>query len=187
VNAATFRDQAFAITSEEGATSVRGVKSSAEFFDVLGIKPIIGRTFTRDDEQTGGGPGGFKVMLSYDTWQKRFGGDQNVLGRSVELDRRQYTIIGVLPQGFQFPIQAEPLDFYVTIAGDATTCRWVAAADAAARQPQHGRHCAPKVRCQHRAGTGGSLDHRREPRAAVSRDELELWRRPPTAARGVDR
>jgi putative ABC transport system permease protein len=118
--AATFRDQSFAITSEEGAASVRGVKSSAEFFDVLGIKPILGRTFTRDDEQGGGGPGGFKVLLSYDAWKKRFGGDQNVLGRTVELDRRQYTIIGVLPQGFQFPIQADPLEFYVTIAGDAT-------------------------------------------------------------------
>jgi putative ABC transport system permease protein len=120
-NAATYRDQSFAITSEEGATSVRGVKSSAEFFDVLGVKPIIGRPFTRDDEQTGGGPGGFKVLLSYDAWKKRFGGDQNVLGRTVELDRRQYTFIGVLPEGFQFPIQADPLEFYVTIAGDATT------------------------------------------------------------------
>ncbi len=86
-NAATFRDEAFAITSQEGATSVRGVKSSAEFFDVLGIKPIIGRTFARDDEQAGGGPGGFKVLLSYDTWKKRFGGDENVLGMTVDLER----------------------------------------------------------------------------------------------------
>ena len=41
------------------------------------------------------------------------------LGRTIELDRRQYTVIGVLPPGFQFPIQADPLDFYVTIAEDA--------------------------------------------------------------------
>src|ERR1700730_12651932 len=53
---AIFRDRAFALTSEEGATSLRGVKASAEFFDVLGVKPIMGHTFTRSDEQAGGGP-----------------------------------------------------------------------------------------------------------------------------------
>ena len=40
-------------------------------------------------------------------------------GRKIELDRRQYTVIGVMPAGFQFPIQADPIDFYVTIAEDA--------------------------------------------------------------------
>lgn len=116
---ALFRDRAFAITSEEGATSRRGVKASAEFFDVLGVMPIMGRNFSRADENAGGGPGGFKVILGYDFWQKHFGGDGNVLGHTIELDRRQYTVIGVMPAGFQFPIQAEPLDFYVTIAEDA--------------------------------------------------------------------
>ncbi|MGI8821196.1 MAG: ABC transporter permease [Chthoniobacterales bacterium] len=118
-NAAAFHDDGFALTGAEGASSVHGVKSTAEFFDVLGIKPILGRSFMREDEQAGGGPGGFKVILSHDAWQKRFGGAQNVLGRTVELDRRPYTIIGVLPQGFQYPIQAEPLEFYITTAGDA--------------------------------------------------------------------
>ncbi|MEP6955524.1 MAG: ABC transporter permease [Chthoniobacterales bacterium] len=118
-NAAAFHDDGFALTGAEGASSVRGVKSTAEFFDVLGIKPILGRSFARDDEQAGGGPGGWKVILSHDAWQKRFGGAQNVLGRTIELDRRPYTIIGVLPPGFQYPIQAEPLEFYITTAGDA--------------------------------------------------------------------
>src|SRR5881394_1820080 len=65
-SSAVYRDRSFALTSEEGATSLRGVKVSAEFFDVLGIKPRIGRTFARDDEQAGGGPGGFKVIISRD-------------------------------------------------------------------------------------------------------------------------
>ncbi len=116
---AVYRDRTFAITSDEGATSLRGVKSSTEFFDVLGVKPILGRSFTRDDEIAGGGAGGFKVVLSYDFWQKHFGGEKNVLGRNIELDRRQYTVIGVLPAKFQFPIQADPIEFYVTIAEDA--------------------------------------------------------------------
>ena len=116
---AVYRDRAFAITSDEGADSLRGVKVSADFFDVLGVKPTIGRGFTRADEQAGGGEGGFKVVLSRDFWRKHFGADKNVVGRTIELDRRQHTVIGVLPPGFQFPIQADPLDFYVTIAEDA--------------------------------------------------------------------
>jgi len=118
-SSAVYRDRTFALTSEEGATSLRGVKVSAEFFDVLAIKPKMGRPFSRDDEQGGGGPGGFKVIISHGFWQNHFGGDPNVLGRTVMLDRRQHTVIGVMPAGFQFPIQNDPLDFYVTIAEDA--------------------------------------------------------------------
>jgi predicted permease len=118
-SSAVYHDRSFALTSEAGATSLLGVKTSAEFFDVLGIKPRIGRTFARADEQGGGGPGGFKVIVSHDFWQKHFGGDTNVLGRTVTLDRRAHTVIGVMPPGFQFPIQNDAVDFYVTIAEDA--------------------------------------------------------------------
>ena len=116
---AVYRDRSFALTSEAGATSLRGVKVSAEFFDVLGIKPKMGRAFVRDDEQGGGGPGGFKVIISHDFWQRHFGGDPNVIGRTVTLDRRDHNVIGVMPPGFQFPISNDPTDFYVSIAEDA--------------------------------------------------------------------
>src|ERR1700730_1449128 len=115
---AVYRDRGFALTGEQGATSLRGVKSSAEFFEALGIMPAIGRTFSRDDELAGGGTGGFKVILSDDFWRQHFGGDQNVLSRTIELDRRLYTVIGVMPPRFQYPIQSHPVSFYVTIAED---------------------------------------------------------------------
>ncbi len=118
-SSAVYRDRAFALTSEAGATSLRGQKVSAEFFDVLGIKPKMGRAFVRDDDEAGGGQGGFKVIISHDFWQKHFGGDANVIGRTVTLDRREYNVIGVMPAGFQFPIQNDPIDFYVSIAEDA--------------------------------------------------------------------
>lgn len=118
-NIAVYKERSFALTGEEGASSIRGIKSSADYFDVLGIKPKIGRTFTRADEQGGGGPGGFKVIISHNFWQKNFGGDANVLGRTLMLDRRPHTIIGVLPAGFQFPIQTDPLELYITFAEDA--------------------------------------------------------------------
>jgi putative ABC transport system permease protein len=119
VSSSVYRDRTFALTSDEGASSVHGVKASAEFFDVLGIKPKMGRGFVRDDEQGGGGTGGFKVVVSDDFWKKHFGGDPGVIGRTVTLDRRPHTVIGVMPAGFQFPIQNEPIDFYVSIAEDA--------------------------------------------------------------------
>src|SRR5437588_5174324 len=118
-SSALYRTLSFALTSDEGATSLRAVKVSAEFFDVLGIKPKMGRAFVRDDEQAGGGAGGFKVIVSDEFWKKHFGGDPNVIGRTITLDRRSHTVIGVMPAGFQFPIQNDETDFYVTIAADA--------------------------------------------------------------------
>jgi putative ABC transport system permease protein len=118
-SSAVYHDRSFALTSEEGATSVHGAKVSAEFFDVLGIKPKMGRAFGRDDEQGGGGQGGFKVVIGDDFWKKHFGADPNVIGRTITLDRRPHTVIGVMPAGFQFPIQNDPIDFYVSIAEDA--------------------------------------------------------------------
>ncbi|HMG06827.1 MAG TPA: ABC transporter permease [Chthoniobacterales bacterium] len=116
---AMYRDPLFALAAAEGAQSIHGVTCSAEFFDVLGIQPIMGHAFSRADEQAGGGPGGPKVILSHDFWQKQFGGDKNVLGRTMELDRRQFTVIGVMPARFQFPIQTDPIELYATFAQDA--------------------------------------------------------------------
>jgi putative ABC transport system permease protein len=117
---AVFNDRAYALGGLDGATSIHGVKCSAEFFDVLGIKPIIGRNFERADEQAHGGPGGYKVILGDSFWHEHFGGDANVLGRTIELNRRSYSVIGVMPPRFQYPIQNEPVEFYVTIAEEAS-------------------------------------------------------------------
>lgn len=120
-NLALYRQETVALSEAGGAQSALRVKCSSDFFDVLGIKPLIGQNFARADEQAGGGPGGLKVILSYDYWEKHFGGEASVLGRTIELDRRPYSIIGVMPEHFQFPIDSEPVEFYVTIAGDAST------------------------------------------------------------------
>ena len=118
---AVYRNQAFALAGEQEAQSVRGEKVSADFFDVLGIKPILGRSFSRPDEQPGGGPGGLKVILGHDLWKHNFNSDPAVLGRVLTLDGRPYTVIGVMPAGFQFPIQTDGPELYMTIAEDAST------------------------------------------------------------------
>ena len=74
---------------------------SASFFPMLGVQPIMGRLFTAEEDQ----PGRDRVaLLSYESWQKQFGGDPNVLGKMIwrSNDRQPFNIIGVLPQDFQF-------------------------------------------------------------------------------------
>ena len=118
-NIAVHRNRVIALVDGGEAQSIRGEKVSAEFFDILGIKPSLGRNFAREDEQAGGGPGGFKVILGQTLWQRLFNRDPNILGRVLMFDNQPYTVIGVMPPGFQFPIETEGPEFYVTIADDA--------------------------------------------------------------------
>ncbi len=118
---AVYRDRTLALVDEKEAQSVRGQKVSGEFFDVLGIRPTLGRGFTRADEQPGGGPGGFKAILNYSFWQSHFNRAEDVIGRVLMLDGRPHTVIGIMPQGFQFPIQTDSIEMYITHAEDAAT------------------------------------------------------------------
>jgi predicted permease len=86
----------------DGAPAERldGEHFTYSMFDVLGVKPIMGRTFTKDEDQNGN-PAPVMV-LSYPFWQRRFAGDPNILGRKVLLDSVETTIIGVMPKGFDY-------------------------------------------------------------------------------------
>jgi putative ABC transport system permease protein len=72
----------------------------ASFLPTLGIRPIIGRNFTRDEDRPNGPP---VALLSYGLWQSRFGGDPHVVGKTIPLDGRAATILGVLPPQFELP------------------------------------------------------------------------------------
>jgi len=115
----TYRGGNYALVNDQGAQNIKGLKVSAEFFDVLGVKPAIGRGFVREDEQAGGGPGGFKVVLSHDLWMRLFNGDKNAIGRTLRIQGNSYTVIGIMPRGFQFPFETPAFEMYVTIADDA--------------------------------------------------------------------
>jgi putative ABC transport system permease protein len=73
-------------------------------FEVLGVAPILGRTFTADEDQPDHDQ---VVILSFGLWQRRFGSDQSVIGQTILLNNRSRTVIGVMPKGFQFPEVAE--------------------------------------------------------------------------------
>jgi putative ABC transport system permease protein len=79
---------------------VPGARVSAELFDLLGIQPQLGRTFTADEDRSGHES---LVVISDGLWKRQFGGDLHVLGRTVILNGAPHTIIGVMPAGFQFP------------------------------------------------------------------------------------
>ncbi len=118
---AVHRGIGFTMTGDSEPTYLNGEIISYELLALLGAKPHLGRLFTAEEEKAGGTDGGRALILSYNLWQKQFGGDPNILGRGVTLDRKLYTVIGVMERGFQFPVQAEPNEFWVTLAADSET------------------------------------------------------------------
>nr|MDQ3816658.1 ABC transporter permease [Acidobacteriota bacterium] len=90
-----------------------GAGVSINFFDTMGVKPLIGRTFLPEEGKSSG-PGA--VILSYKLWQSRFGGDPTVIGRSVKTSDGATTIVGVMPPDFKYPMFA---DLWTPLARDA--------------------------------------------------------------------
>jgi putative ABC transport system permease protein len=110
---AAYRDRAHCFSSSGVATArsfnltgrgeperVRGAAVMANYLSTLGIKPVLGRTFSADDDRPGGPP---VALISYGLWQKHFGGNADVINQSLNLDGRNYNIIGVMPPGFDLP------------------------------------------------------------------------------------
>src|ERR1051325_9283627 len=81
---------------------------TANFFSVLGVQPIKGRTFQTGEDKQGGA---HLAVLTYPFWQSHFGGSENVVGEQLNLAGQSYTIIGVLPQSFQFAMR--PADLFL--------------------------------------------------------------------------
>jgi putative ABC transport system permease protein len=90
----------YALTDRAGSTGVDGGLATAGFLRALGARPVVGRLFT-DDEH---GPDNDKVvLLSHGFWVTRYGGDPSIVGSAIDLDAEPYTVVGVLPEGFEAP------------------------------------------------------------------------------------
>jgi putative ABC transport system permease protein len=85
-------DMLYTITGAGEPLSVSGHQASANFFSLLGVKPFLGRTFLPDEE--------FVVVLNYRLWLSHFGADRQIIGRSITMDGKPYTVIGVMPPEF---------------------------------------------------------------------------------------
>jgi putative ABC transport system permease protein len=90
--------QGFNLTSNGHAQRVLGSYASASLFPMLGIQPAAGRGFSPENDKTGGAP---SVILSHKIWTSVYGGDPGIVGHAIQLDNDRYTVVGVLPAGFQ--------------------------------------------------------------------------------------
>jgi putative ABC transport system permease protein len=91
--------RSFNLTGDGEPEKVEAFGVTANFFPLLGIKPALGRAFTNEEDK----PGANKVVvINYNLWQQRYGGEQNIIGRQLSLNGEKYSVVGVMPAGFQF-------------------------------------------------------------------------------------
>jgi len=86
------------------AERVHGFQVSGEFFDMIGVRPAAGRLVERTDDAIGMGN---VIVLGDALWKRSFGGRQDIVGQSVRVDGEPYTVVGIAPRGFEFPLGAE--------------------------------------------------------------------------------
>jgi predicted permease len=98
-----------------GAQRLDAETVSANLFQVLGVAPVLGRDFRWDDEK----PGNRAVMLSYSLWQSNFGSATDIAGRMIRLNDHNYVVAGVMPKGFQFPLEGPGQALWISSAEDA--------------------------------------------------------------------
>jgi predicted permease len=99
---AAYRGTGFNLTGEGEPENLRGEWVSAGFFEILGVMPLKGRTFTPDEDRLGANP---TVMITEALWKHKFGSDPNIIGRRLILNDVGRTVIGVLPSSFHLHIQ----------------------------------------------------------------------------------
>ena len=94
----------FNLTGDGEPERINGATITSNLMNVLGVQAQLGRTFQPDDDA---GRGNSVVLISDGLWKRRFGADQNIVGRSLTIDETPYTVVGVMPAGFQFPAKSD--------------------------------------------------------------------------------
>jgi len=105
-----------AVQENSAVTNVDGALISGNGFRVLELQPVMGRVFTDADDQPAGGPNGYQVLISYSYWKDHFQGSPSVIGRSLIINGKPVTILGVLSQGFQGVIAGERADVVLPLS-----------------------------------------------------------------------
>jgi putative ABC transport system permease protein len=110
---AAYSSRDFTMTGTGEPVRLRGVMITGDLLPILGVQPAIGRFFRQEEDK----PGARAALLSHRMWQQHFASDADIRDKTITLNGQSYTIIGVMPQGFQFPIQNDPaIDFWTTTA-----------------------------------------------------------------------
>ncbi|HMJ25248.1 MAG TPA: ABC transporter permease, partial [Pyrinomonadaceae bacterium] len=103
-NIGVYNRQSYNLTGVGEAERIITGQVSADLFSVLRVNAGLGRVFTNEEDQPGAAP---VVVLSYGLWQRSFGGQSNIINQAITLNGKSYTVIGVMPQGYQFPSRVE--------------------------------------------------------------------------------
>src|ERR1700723_3456806 len=111
-NMAAYTDGNFTLTGIDQPAHIVGSSVSANLFNLLGVAPELGRTFLPDEDQ----PHHHFVILSHELWTSRFAGDPQVIGRSILLDKSAYTVVGVMPSSFRYPLQRQTPTLWTTMS-----------------------------------------------------------------------
>jgi putative ABC transport system permease protein len=108
---ATVTTESFNLSGRGDAEEVPSARTTWNFFDVLGVRPVLGRTFVASEDE----PGGKHVaLITHSFWMTRFGGAPDIVGQNITLDLRDYTVIGVLPADFSFSYIGPRTDIWAT-------------------------------------------------------------------------
>lgn len=112
---AAYKPNGFTLTTDYQAERIQGMRVTANFLSLLKVAPLIGRDFQVEEEKPGSKN---VVIISYQVWQERMNGDVGALGRELTVDGKPFTIIGVLPQDFEFPLTPRSAELLTTIAAE---------------------------------------------------------------------
>lgn len=111
-----FQNEWVDLTESGPPERLMAARITASLFPLLGVRPLAGRLFMQDEDQ----PNRLVALLGYGLWERRFGADRAILGKTISLDRKSYAVVGVMPQGFRFPFPgvngSEPADLWVPMA-----------------------------------------------------------------------
>ena len=114
---ASFHSSDYVLTGSGEPARLQGGVVNANLFDLLGVSPVLGRGFLAAEDKPG--DSSRVVVLSQAMFAKRFNSNAGVLNQSITLGGKSYTIVGVMPSGFEFPIQNDPVEFWTTVVDDA--------------------------------------------------------------------
>ncbi len=115
---AIVRGETYNLTGDQDPERLMGAHVSANLFTMLGVQPLLGRTFEQQDDRPGATP---VAVLNYGLWQRRFGGDSSILGQTLMLNGTYYTVVGVLPPDFKWFLQHQPPEIWTPIGLWANT------------------------------------------------------------------
>jgi len=110
------------LTGTGQPTIVHTIVVTPEIFSLLGAHPLVGRVFLPKDGLRGAAP---VVVLSENLWRSRFGADPNMIGKSVTLDQRPFTVVGIMPAAFHFPLRSEAEDVWIPLVQDPLFGGWM--------------------------------------------------------------